>query len=113
MDEQRVEAGVAGDDFPRGPGRGVTVEHASDVFANSGQHRFFSYDRVVIIGSLSDLVNYLPLGRSQADNMPRRILTSTFSNRALANSRRTRSMSLRGSRGCKNPLARRLRSSRA
>src|SRR5262249_34915468 len=89
VDEQRVEARVAGDDLPGRAGGGVAVEHARDVFSDPGEHRR-------IIGNLSELVNYSSRGRSQAASIPRRMFSSTLSSCARAKSRRSRSMSLRG-----------------
>src|SRR5207247_8268994 len=40
MDEQSVEARIAGDDFPGRARRRVALEHAGYVFANSGKHRY-------------------------------------------------------------------------
>src|SRR5882672_290213 len=105
VDEKGMKARVAGNDLPGRARRGVAVEHAGYVFADSGKHRLSVGWGPVIIGNLTELVNYFPRGRSQAASMPLRILTSTFSSRARASRRRSRSMSLRGSRGCRKPLA--------
>src|SRR5258707_11441709 len=95
MDEQRMESGVAGDDFPGRARRRVALEYAGYVFSDSRKH-VISKDATTIIGNPSESVNYfLPIS-SHRVSMPRRMLTSTFSSRALANSRRSRSMSFRG-----------------
>src|SRR6267378_2847137 len=103
MNQERVKTGIAGEDFPGRTRRRVAFEYAGYVFANSGKHRDSRGPMPGIIGNLSELVNYFlgaPLS-SQAASMPRRMLTSTVSSRAFANSRRKRSMSLRGARGCR------------
>jgi hypothetical protein len=38
MQLQRVEAGIAGDDFPYRARRGVALENALDVFAYAAEH---------------------------------------------------------------------------
>jgi hypothetical protein len=41
MNQKRMKAGIAGDDFPSRARCGIPLEGAGYVFANSGKHRFF------------------------------------------------------------------------
>ncbi|HET9651090.1 MAG TPA: MFS transporter [Usitatibacter sp.] len=63
MQLQRMEAGIAREDFPYRARRGIAVEHAADVFTDAAEHRAIIRTRAGMTSLLfpTSVINYFPL----------------------------------------------------